>query len=209
LTLDDYRFFLTEEIERYHSRIHRALGTSPKSACERAWKRGRGVECPSSPPGKERFLLDFLPVRNRVVTREGIEIDGLRFSHESLQSEIDPYVKRVIRVDPRDISRVYLENSAGPYLTIPLRAGHAMPKMSWWEWKAVRQERGAFAAGAMTQDRSAPVSKTPLRAGRAGVRKAEWQALQALQSLPPPNTVLRPIVSSDTDSSLPQWEILD
>jgi putative transposase len=209
LTLGDYRFFLTEEIERYHSKIHRTLGTSPRTAWERAWKQDRGGGSPSLPSSRERFLLDFLPVRNRVVTREGIEIDGLKFSHESLQSEIDPSVKRVIRIDPRDISRVYLENCAGPYLTIPLRAGHAMPKMSWWEWKAVRHERGAHTVGAMTQYPSAPASKTPLRAGRARVRKAEWQALQALQSLPPPNTVLRPIVSSDGDSSLPQWEILD
>jgi putative transposase len=209
LTLGDYRSFLMEEIERYHSRTHRTLGTSPRAAWERAWKRGRGVESPSLPSSRERFLLDFLPIRNRVVTREGIEIDGLKFSHECLQSEIDPSVKRVVRVDPRDISHVYLENSAGPYLTIPLRAGHTMPKMSWWEWKAIRNKRTAVLGEAMMPDRRAPVSKTPLRAGRVRVRKAEWQALQALQSLPPPNTALIPIVSSDTNSSLPQWEILD
>jgi len=122
LTLDDYRFFLTEEIKRYHSRIHRTLGTSPRSAWESAWRRGRGVETPESPASRERFLIDFLPMRNRVVTREGIEIDGLRFSHENLQSQVDPSVKRVIRIDPRDISRVYLASSrAAPAPTGPAR----------------------------------------------------------------------------------------
>ena len=132
LTLDDYRSFLTDEIKRYHNRTHRTLGTSPRSAWESAWRRGRGVEAPESPVSRERFLADFLPVRNRVVTREGIEIDGLRFSHECLQPHVDPSVKRVIRIDPRDISRVYLEQSAGPYMTVPLRAAHHLPPMSWW-----------------------------------------------------------------------------
>ena len=107
LTLDDYRSFVADEINRYHSKIHRTLGTSPRSAWEAAWRRSRGAETPECPESRDRFLTDFLPIRSRVVTREGIEIDGLRFSHENLQGQVDPSVKRVIRVDPRDISRVY------------------------------------------------------------------------------------------------------
>ena len=139
LTLADYRSFLFEEIERYHGRTHRTLGTSPATAWQRAWKRSRGSEAPTVPASRERFLLDFLPVRNRVVTREGIEIDGLRFSVDGLQREVDPKIKRLVRIDPRDISRDYLERAAGPYLIIPLRAGHTIPAMSWWEWRAFRR----------------------------------------------------------------------
>jgi putative transposase len=214
LTLGDYRCFLTEEIERYHARAHRTLGISPRSAWERAWKRGRGVETPTVPENRERFLIDFLPVRSRVVTREGIEVEGLRFSNESLQCEIDPLVKRVVRIDPRDISRVYLETPAGPYLRVPLRTGHALPAMSWWEWRATRRglkkgENSNQAGEAHLAAHLRAATKTAMRAGRARVRRAEWQALQAIQSLPPPNTSLRPIVRSDSDSTLPQWEILD
>jgi putative transposase len=208
LTLGDYRFFLRQEIERYHCRNHRTLGVSPKSAWERAWKRGKGAETPPLPNDRQRFLIDFLPVRARVVTREGIEIEGLHFSDQRLQCEIDPAVKRVVRIDPRDISRVYLESSAGAYLPVPLRAGHNLPPMSWWEWKSIRQ------SGRKALDRSficnAPIAiNTPLRAGRSRVRKEEWRALQSIQALPPPNTTMRAIVRSDEDSPLPQWEILD
>jgi putative transposase len=205
LTLGDYRSFLTEEVDRYHNRVHRTLGATPKTAWERAWKRSRGVESPSVPNSRERFLMDFLPVRTRVITREGIEIDGLRFSHESLQGEINPTVKRVVRVDPRDISRVYLETPDSPYLSIPLRANHTMPKMSWWEWKAIRRQRNGRSATYPLE----PVHTTALRAGRARARKVEWRALQAIQALPAPDTRLRPVVRSDMDSPLPQWEILD
>lgn len=205
LTLQDYAAFLTQEIDRYHSRVHRILGTSPKAAWERCWKRSRGVEVPPVPNSRERFLLDFLPCRTRVVTREGIEIDGLRFSDGSLESEVNPRVKRVVRIDPRDISRVYLETHDGPYLTIPLRASHNMPKLSWWEWKGLRRRQRQDRAGAAQGP-----EKTALRAGRSRARKAEWKALQAIQALPPPKATLRPlVVSGDADSALPDWEILE
>jgi len=212
LTLGDYKSFLVEEVDRYHTRVHRTLGTSPRSAWERAWKRSRGVESPKMPTSKQRFLMDFLPIRSRVVTREGIEIEGLRFSHESLQDEVNPSVQRVIRIDPRDVSRVYLECTDGPYLTIPIRTGLNMPGMSWWEWKAIRQQRSAKESRGDELHHlveTGAVGKSQLRNERQRARREEWQALQAIQALPAPKTSLHPLVRSDEDSPLPQWEILD
>lgn len=213
LTLGDFRLFMTEEIQRYHSRNHRTLGSSPRSAWERAWKRGRGVETPELPVNAERFLMDFLPVKNRVITREGIEIDGLRFSHECLQREINPRIPRIVRLDPRDISRVYLECSDGPYLTVPIRADHSMHRMSWWEWRAMRRRRKTAMSGEVECDRHSSVTHeqipSKLRIARRRVRHAEWQALQAIQALPVPDIKLHPLLSSDKDSALPEWEILD
>jgi Mu transposase, C-terminal len=161
----------------------------------------------------ERFLMDFLPVRNCVITREGIEIDGLRFSQEALQSEVNPHVQRVVRIDPRDTSRVYLESTDGSYVTIPMRGDQAMHRMSWWEWRSLRRQRNAKKLGDATEigpsDFPVPISKSRLRAGRGRVRRAEWQALQAIQALPAPDTRLHPVLRSDEDSQLPQWEILD
>ena len=156
--------------------------------------------------------MDFLPVRNRVVTREGIEIDGLRFSHESLATEINPNVQRVVRIDPRDISRVYLECTDGPYLTVPLRAAHSLNRMSWWEWTKVRRQRKSVESGQIERayaNADARELPSKLRVARQRVRRAEWQQLQAIQALPAPNTRLRPLIRSDEGSALPEWEILD
>jgi hypothetical protein len=90
--------------------------------------------------------------------------------------------------------------------------------MSWWEWKAIRRQRHAqgeslsvvdFDHNEFTTVNYPTIGKTALRVGRARARRAEWQALQAIQSLPTPDTSLRPIVCSDPDSPLPHWEILD
>jgi hypothetical protein len=43
VTLEDYRWFLTEDIERYHKSIHRTLSISPMAAWERGRKQGRGL----------------------------------------------------------------------------------------------------------------------------------------------------------------------
>jgi Mu transposase, C-terminal len=164
-----------------------------------------------APRDRSQFLMDFLPIRTRVVTREGIEIEGLKFSHEELQGEINPAVQRFVRLDPRDISRVYLEGHDGSYLTVPLRSGQAATGMSWWEWKAIRRCRTSRSGEVNGESKPRVTGRAPtrLRASRQNVRKTEWQALQAVQTLPAPDTRLRPVLRSDEESPLPQWEILD
>jgi putative transposase len=218
LTLDDYRWFLIEEIERYHKTIHRTLGMSPMAAWERAWKQG-GITAPAVvPSSKGSFLIDYLPLRQRVVSREGIEIDALKFSCAELQPEINPSITRVVRIDPRDISRVYLEAGAGDYLTVPLLRKD-LPAMSWWEWRAWRKlQRNAAQSnldGSWSELPSTSIkllestSTTQMRAGRHKARKDEWEAVQAIQALPVPDTTLRPIARSEGTLDLLDWEILE
>jgi putative transposase len=216
LTLEDYRWFLTEEIERYHKTIHRSLGISPMTAWERAWERGGRTQSAVLPSNKNTFLIDYLPLRQRVVGREGIEVDALKFSCAELQPAINPSVPRIVRIDPRDISRVYLESSAGEYLTVPLLRKD-LPGMSWWEWKAWRRHQrnvgqpgGSWSElpSALTEMLQSP-STTQMRTGRNKARRNEWRALQEVQALPVPDTSLRPIVRSGETQGLPDWEILE
>jgi putative transposase len=217
LTLEDYRWFLTEEIERYHKTIHRTLGISPFSAWEQARKTGRGLGSVSL-PNKNTFLIDYLPLRQRVVSREGIEVDALKFSCADLQPQINPSVPRIVRIDPRDISRVYLESATGSYLTVPLLRKD-LPAMSWWEWKSWRRhQRNATQsdpAGTWSYFPSAGIaalqsrSSTQMSAGRTKARKEQWQAIQALQALPTPDTSLHPLVRGEEAHELPDWEILE
>jgi hypothetical protein len=134
----DLRWFLTDEIERYHHVVHRTLGITPREAWERAWLRKQGVELPPVPTRRSQLLFDFLPIQRRVITREGIEVHGLKYSHADLARQIDPGLKRVVRLDPRDISRIYLERTDNQYLTVPLQR-NTLPGMSWWEWRARRK----------------------------------------------------------------------
>ena len=217
LTMADLRWFLTDEIQRYHHSVHRTLGITPRSAWERAWARNQGIELPPVPARRDQFLFDFLPIQRRVITREGIEVHGLKYSHAELAHEIDPGCKRIVRLDPRDISRVYLARTDGQYLTVPLQR-RDLPGMSWWEWRALRKlsrlsrpaEQGTLGTrpGAQLPTNTSD-SGTPLRRRRHAARKAEWQAVQALQSLPAPNVSLHPVVTSNSNAEQLSWEILE
>jgi hypothetical protein len=66
LTLGDCRFFLTEEIERYHTRTHRTLETSPKAAWERAWRRGRGSIWSKAPKQLPRCTPSLMRLLERL-----------------------------------------------------------------------------------------------------------------------------------------------
>ena len=140
LTLEELRWYLCEQIARYHHTTHRALGLSPRSAWERGWVRAKGIELPPVPAIRAKFLLDFLPPVRRIVGREGIEIYGLRYSSPALAPEVQPGISRVVRFDPRDLSRVYLERADATYLTVPLRDPTG-PVMSLWEWRARRKRQ--------------------------------------------------------------------
>ena len=217
LTLDDFRWFLTEEIANYHHRTHRGLGFSPRSAWEQAWRRDTGVELPPLPGDQKTFLLDFLPTFRRVIGREGIEIFGLRYSDRTLASEVDPGRPRIIRIDPRNLSHAYLERPGGEYVRVPLR-DRRWPSMSLWEWKALRKQHRAFAAGGDGEhigkalvflENAAGRAPTRLRRSRDAARRADWRALQAIQVLPGPAVLLEPTLVSEAASGDFAWEVLE
>jgi putative transposase len=210
LSLSDYRWFLIGEIDHYHKSSHRTLCVSPRTAWERAWARNRGTETPPTPARRQQFKFDFLPVRRRVVSREGIEIEGLKFSHPQLQAEIEPTQKRVVRLDPRDLSRVYLEMHDSSYLVVPLQRKD-LPSMSWWEWRAIRRRERLHSMASSERPESFGYlsAPTPLRRRRLAARKTAWAEIQKLQALPTKDTSLKLIEATEPAGDLPGWELLE
>lgn len=217
LTMTDLRVFFAEEITQYHHRRHRGIGMPPRSARDRAWTRRQGIELPPLPQDRMKFLMDFLPAHRRVVGREGIDLFGLKYSHSSLAPEVNPGRDRIVRFDPRDLSRIYLELPDGRYLTVPLR-DRSLPSVSLWEWRAIRKHQLAVATHCdaahvrralfcLEHRETKPV--TPLRRRRRSARHADWRAIQALQSLPVPDIALSATLTSEPNSADFSWEILE
>jgi putative transposase len=127
-----------EDTDNYNRRTHRSLGRAPLTAWKQYW--GGHSEGPRLPKDAARFRLEFLPLQRRVIGREGIELFGMKYSCEALSHEVDSGRKRVVRYDPRDLSRVYLEQTESPPLSVPLR-DPAMPAFSLWELKAIKRSQ--------------------------------------------------------------------
>jgi putative transposase len=213
LTLSDVGAFLLEDIHRYHHKTHRSLGRAPLSVWEQYWRRQ--ADGPRLPKDLSRFRLDFLPLQRRVIGREGIELFGLKYSCAALAQEVDLGRKRVVRYDPRDLSRVYLEQSQSQPLVIPLRERLA-PALSLWELKAIKRsklgtqdiEDPEFLRRALAEVSEEGTHASKLRRNRQAARRDAWRSVAQLTDLGIPNTALKPTLVSNDVESLP-WEVLE
>lgn len=134
LTLAELEKWLILAIGMYHGDVHRSLFETPASVWKRSvqsWKVAQVVD-------KKKFLIDFLPVIRRRITRTGFAIDHIMYYADLLKpwianrKQMDRFI---IRRDPRDISRVWvLDPSTKLYYEIPYRyLSH--PSVTIWEHK--------------------------------------------------------------------------
>lgn len=140
LTLRELERWLTLAIASYHGTVHGSLHQTP------AARWAEGIACcgpPSVVTHATAFLVDFLPVIRRTLTRTGFVIDHIHYFADVLK----PWISRrgqlpafLIRRDPRDISRVWvLEADSQHYLEIPYRT-LSHPAVTLWEQRQALAE---------------------------------------------------------------------
>jgi putative transposase len=187
-TLKELEQYLARQISVYHKSIHSTLGIPPLTAWERGWVIN-GTPCmPALPENAERFLLSFLPGELRTVSREGVALFGLRYQSPELSSLIGGNAKHMIRFDPRDLSRIFVE-TASHYVPVTLTRHPGVP-FSLWEWRELRAHRhrsGAVRepeqiADELRANRALIHAKSASRAVRRQARESLWRQTQ----VPPP-----------------------
>jgi putative transposase len=188
MTLKELELYLARQVSAYHKSPHGTLEVPPVLAWERAWRTDDSILTPSLPSDSEHFLITFLPGEWRTVSREGIALHSLRYRSPDLIPHIFGGCKQMVRFDPRDMSRVYLETRT-EYVVAELADGPAIP-FSLWEWREIRDKAVAghrvrhperlaeelIANRAMIQElahRNAP------GAARRVVRQSQWFPEQA------------------------------
>jgi putative transposase len=122
LTLRELERWLTLAVAAYHGSVHATLLQTP------AARWAEGIARAGPPPlvtHATAFLVDFVPVLRRTLTRTGFALDHIRYFADALK----PWIARreslprfLIRRDPRDISRIWvLEPDGRYYLEVPYR----------------------------------------------------------------------------------------
>jgi putative transposase len=120
-TLGELEGWLTELIVSvYHNNQHSALGMTPLEKYRQGIhgtpdQPGRGVPPILSPGAVRRLRLDFLPSEPRTVQRQGISLNGIKYSHLALERFLDERDrdrlerprKFDVRYDPADVRSVY------------------------------------------------------------------------------------------------------
>lgn len=133
LTLRELERWLALAVGTYHGTMHGSLLQPPATCWAEAMVQGGPPTVVTHPAA---FLIDFLPVIRRTLTRTGFVIDHIRYYADALK----PWIARrdhlsafLIRRDPRDVSRVWvLEPEGKYYLEVPYRT-LAHPAVTLWE----------------------------------------------------------------------------
>lgn len=197
-TLPELYQYLAGEVAQYHLRPHRSLDTSPKLAWERAWKINSRRCYPELPEHSAAFLVQFLPLARRTVSREGIFLFGLRYQASVLHDLVHPGLKRTVRYDPRNLSVIYVEcDDVKSHLVVPL-GQQTLPAFSIWEWREIRKRRlvplypgdASLVEAALVQNRQmiqqGSSARRSLRKGRRAQRERHWRATAPVIASPPP-----------------------
>ena len=133
LTLRELERWLALAVGTYHGSVHNGLLQPPAARWSEATAR---TGAPAIITHATAFLVDFLPIIRRTLTRTGFVIDHIHYYADALK----PWIARrdrlpafLIRRDPRDISRIWvLEPEGQHYLEIPYRT-LSHPAVTLWE----------------------------------------------------------------------------
>jgi len=131
LTLRELERILALEIlGPYHNEVHSALATTPAAA----WADGVTASGdPGLPPDPAAFVLDFLPFQQRIVRRDGVHLFNVTYFDGTLAPLLDSNERSCrVKYDPRDMSAVFVELTAGGHLRIPC-ADLGRPAVTLWE----------------------------------------------------------------------------
>lgn len=137
LTLAEFERWLAVEVaQRYHHSEHRGLaGATPASA----WQAMAQVRPPRQlPPGPEeamQFLVQFMPMAQRIVQSYGLSLFNIRYWHPIFAAWRELRRKVVVRYHPEDLSRVFVSSGGRRYIEVGY-ADVRRPRISLWEQRA-------------------------------------------------------------------------
>ena len=95
-------------------------GYRPSPPGNGPWRTPNGVIVPRYPADPRTLFIDLLPHESRALGREGIHLNSLTYRSPALEPYLKPDTRGVVRIDPRDISSVFLELSEGGHLASAL-----------------------------------------------------------------------------------------
>jgi putative transposase len=136
LTVAELQRWLTLAVAGYHGQVHDTLGRTPAGVwADKLAESGP----PATVTSETAFLVDFLPVIRRSLSRTGFVIDHVQYYCDALKpwiAERDRLGKFVLRRDPRDVSRIWaLAPDGEVYLEVGYRT-LSRPSISVWEQQA-------------------------------------------------------------------------
>ncbi len=168
------QWLVTYIVKIYHQKRHSSTGQSPINMWQSYFfgPEGQLQPLPQRIADEKILRLTFMPMTKRTMQRYGLVIDHIHYMSDALRHLIpapDEKAKAYkIRIDPRDISRVWLfDDEINEYLEVPYR-DVTRAAMSQWELKAVTKH---------LKDRHRPIDEGSIFDGLEELRAIEKQSI--------------------------------
>jgi putative transposase len=172
MTLRDLENYLAVEITgSYHQRIHESLHRAPIAV----WREFSASAPLRMPRDRIGFWVSFLPDEKRQLRPDGVHLFGLKYWHGALAQDIGRTSnKAVVRYDPRDISRVFVERPSGAFVEARWH-DLTLPPISLHEWRSELKDRNKKAV----DERDTPAMMRAIAKKRQIVEQANYSTLTA------------------------------
>jgi putative transposase len=139
LTMAELEQWLALEIcEQYHNRIHKGIHRSPLAAWQSAIT-AENAPVRSLPDQPDQLMIGFLPYVQRKLRRDGLHMFNIRYWDNVLPSIVGLGAPAIVRYDPRNLARVFVQGPDKKYFPIPY-ANLSLPPITLWEQRAALAE---------------------------------------------------------------------
>jgi putative transposase len=119
-TLQALEWDLAREIGFYHDTRHGSVGIPPRQMWEQALARSGRLSSPLPIVPADLFLIDFLPLKRKRVTKEGIALEGRHYWAEELRPFINTETALIVRPDLRNVRMLWVLLPGEGYLCAKL-----------------------------------------------------------------------------------------
>jgi len=148
MTFSEFEKWLVTYITKiYHEREHKGISMSPKRLWDIGIFEGEApIGLLPKPSDPLSVTLDFLPIYERSIQKNGVTIEGLNYYAHLLRNKIHAKdevtgkkKKFIFKRDPRNIKYIWFyDESLHKYFKIPV-ADQAMPDMTLWEFNLIKK----------------------------------------------------------------------
>ncbi len=147
LTLEEFRQWLFLEIRRYHNTPHSSLKAAPIDK----WVELKGDETIRRPGAGDAFMLSFMPMKRRRLTREGVSLFGIKYWSDAFAGMVGRFdAPFTVKYDPRHLSKIWLCVDDGRMIEARYR-NISHPDISLWEYEAARRAFSKHSKARLTE----------------------------------------------------------
>src|SRR5450830_375916 len=143
LRFPEFREWFIREAEIYHKKKHSTIGCSPLHQWERYYKTDEGgLSYPRIIEDRLRLLIDFMPIKKRVISRTGIRLNNIEYYSPALR-RFDIKTRCQVRYDPEAIGKIWvLPEGEQSYIELTY-SDLRFPNVSLAEFKSARKQLAA------------------------------------------------------------------